>query len=171
MSSPGFDEIYAKYHKLVYWAAYSVAHEQAAAMDISQEVFLKAWNNLSRLAGMEEDVRAMPMGLRTLVPERAGFSGGQKQRLLIARAVAGKPKVLLLDEATSALENLTQKQVSDALSALSCTRIVAAHRLSTIAQCDRVLVLERGRIVEDGGYDELIDKNGAFAKLVRRQRL
>ena len=90
---------------------------------------------------------------------------------MIARAVAPKPKVLMFDEATSALDNKTQKQVSDALDALKCTRIVIAHRLSTIRHCDRILVLDRGRIAEDGNYDELIAKNGLFAALVAKQRL
>ena len=77
----------------------------------------------------------------------------------------------MFDEATSALDNLTQKQVSDALEKMKCTRIVIAHRLSTIRQCDRIIVLEKGKIVEDGTYEELIAKNGAFAELVERQRL
>ena len=89
---------------------------------------------------------------------------------MIARAVAPKPKILILDEATSALDNITQKQVSDALAELKSTRIVVAHRLSTIKQCDRILVLDAGTIIEDGTYDELIDQNGFFAELVRRQR-
>ena len=97
--------------------------------------------------------------------------GGQKQRLMIARAVAPKPKILMFDEATSALDNKTQKQVADALDALKCTRIVIAHRLSTIRRCDRILVLDQGKIIEDGSYDELIARNGLFAELVERQRL
>ena len=90
---------------------------------------------------------------------------------MIARAVAPKPKILMLDEATSALDNKTQKQVSDALDRLKCTRIVIAHRLSTIRNCDRIILLEDGRIAEDGTYDELVEKGGAFAELVKRQRL
>ena len=90
---------------------------------------------------------------------------------MIARAVAPKPKILMLDEATSALDNKTQKQVSDALDRLKCTRIVIAHRLSTIKNCSRILVLDKGRIMEDGTYDELIAKKGFFAELVERQRL
>ena len=100
-----------------------------------------------------------------------GISGGQKQRLMIARAVAAKPKILMLDEATSALDNITQKNISDSLSKLKCTRIVIAHRLSTIRQCDRILMLENGKIVEDGTYDELIKENGKFAELVARQQV
>lgn len=90
---------------------------------------------------------------------------------MIARAVAPRPRVLIFDEATSALDNLTQKKVSQALDALDCTRIVIAHRLSTIKNCDRILYLEGGRIVEDGTYDELIAAGGPFAELVERQRL
>ena len=100
-----------------------------------------------------------------------GISGGQKQRLMIARAIAPKPKILMFDEATSALDNITQKKVSDSLEQLKCTRIVIAHRLSTIRQCDRIIVLDRGRIIEDGTYDELIAADGFFAELVARQRL
>ena len=77
----------------------------------------------------------------------------------------------MFDEATSALDNLTQKKVSESLDTLKCTRIVIAHRLSTIRQCDRIIVLDKGKIIEDGNYQELIDKGGYFARLVERQRL
>ncbi len=130
-----------------------------------------AWQ-AAEIAGMADDIRAMPMGMHTLLSEgQGGISGGQRQRLLIARAVAPRQKILMFDEATSALDNLTQKQVSDALDRMKCTRIVIAHRLSTIRHCDRILVLEKGKIVEDGTYDELIERNGMFADLVSRQRL
>ena len=102
---------------------------------------------------------------------QGGISGGQKQRLMIARAIAPKPKLLMFDEATSALDNKTQKQVSEALDKMGCTRIVIAHRLSTIRNCDRILFLDEGRIVEDGSYEELIAQGGRFAELVERQRL
>ena len=85
--------------------------------------------------------------------------------------MAAKPKVLIFDEATSALDNLTQKKVSDAIDKLKCTRIVVAHRLSTIRHCDRIIVLDKGKIVEEGKYEALIAKNGFFAELVARQRL
>ena len=131
----------------------------------------EAWE-AAELAGIAEDIRAMPMGMQTIISEgQGGISGGQKQRLMIARAIAPKPKVLMFDEATSALDNKTQKQVSEALDGLKCTRIVIAHRLSTIKNCDRILVLDKGRIMEDGTYDELIAQNGLFAELVARQRL
>ena len=90
---------------------------------------------------------------------------------MIARAVAPKPKLLMFDEATSALDNKTQRQVSEALDQMKCTRIVIAHRLSTIKNCDRILMLDKGKIIEDGTYDELIARKGRFAELVERQRL
>ena len=91
-----------------------------------------AWE-AAELAGIAEDIRDLPMGMHTMISEGAGgISGGQKQRLMIARAVAAKPKILMLDEATSALDNLTQKKISESLDKLKCTRIVIAHRLSTI---------------------------------------
>ncbi len=131
----------------------------------------EAWE-AAEIAGIADDIRAMPMGMQTIISEgQGGISGGQKQRLMIARAVAPKPKILMFDEATSALDNKTQKKVSDALDTLKCTRIVIAHRLSTIRNCDRILVLDKGKILEDGTYDELIAQNGYFAELVERQRL
>ena len=121
-------------------------------------------------ADVADDIREMPMGMHTLISEGAGgISGGQRQRLMIARAIAPRPKILIFDEATSALDNITQKKVSESLDALKCTRVVIAHRLSTIRHCDRIILLENGRIAEDGTYEELIAMNGAFADLVRRQ--
>ena len=112
------------------------------------------------------------MGMQTVISEgHGGISGGQKQRLMIARAIAPKPKILMFDEATSALDNKTQKQVSEALDKMGCTRIVIAHRLSTIRHCDRILVLDGGRVIEEGTYEELIKRDGYFAELVERQRL
>ena len=131
----------------------------------------QAWE-AAEIAGIADDIRAMPMGMQTLISEgQGGVSGGQKQRLMIARAIAPKPKILIFDEATSALDNKTQKQVSDALDKLQCTRIVIAHRLSTIRNCDRILVMDGGAIIEEGNYDQLIEKGGYFAELVARQRL
>ena len=130
-----------------------------------------AWE-AARIAGIDEDIRKMPMGMNTLISEGGGgISGGQKQRLMIARAVAPKPKLLIFDEATSALDNITQRKVSEALDEMKCTRIVIAHRLSTIRQCDRILVLDNGHIVEDGTYEELIGLNGYFSDLVKRQQV
>lgn len=131
----------------------------------------QAWE-AAETAGIAEDIRRMPMGMHTVISEGSGgISGGQRQRILIARAIAPKPKVLMFDEATSALDNLTQKTVSDALAKLKCTRIVIAHRLSTIRACDRIIYLEKGRIAEDGTYEELIALGGKFAGLLERQRL
>ena len=131
----------------------------------------EAWE-AAEMAGIAEDIRKMPMGMHTMISEGAGgISGGQRQRIMIARAIAPKPKIIMLDEATSALDNITQKTVSDSLGALKCTRIVIAHRLSTIRDCDRIIYLENGKIVEDGNYDELIALNGRFSELVERQRL
>lgn len=130
-----------------------------------------AWD-AARLAGLDEDIEKMPMGMNTMIAEgQGGISGGQRQRLLIARAVAPKPNLLIFDEATSALDNVTQKKVSDALDELKCTRIVIAHRLSTIRNCDRIVVLDGGHIIEDGTYDELMSLNGYFKELVSRQQL
>ena len=130
-----------------------------------------AWE-AARLASIDEDIEAMPMGMHTLVSEgQGGISGGQRQRLMIARALAPKPKILMFDEATSALDNVTQKKVSEAIDSLKCTRIVIAHRLSTIRHCDRIIVLKSGKIIEDGNYETLIANKGYFAELIERQRL
>jgi len=126
----------------------------------------------AEMAGVADDIHKMPMGMQTLVSEGGGgVSGGQRQRILIARAVCGRPKILMLDEATSALDNVTQRHVSDALDGLDCTRIVIAHRLSTIRHADRIIMLDGGKIVENGSYDELVAAGGAFADLVARQQL
>jgi NHLM bacteriocin system ABC transporter ATP-binding protein len=131
----------------------------------------QAWE-AAEMAGMAEDIRKMPMGMNTLISEgQGGISGGQRQRLMIARAIAPKPKILMFDEATSALDNITQRTVSESLEKLKCTRIVIAHRLSTIRHCDRIIVLDKGKIVEDGTYEELLEMNGFFSELVARQRL
>lgn len=131
----------------------------------------EAWDALEK-AGLGDDVRSMPMQLETMLGENgAGISGGQRQRLLIARAMVGNPKIVFMDEATSALDNVAQAHAVRSLDALNCTRVVIAHRLSTIQNCSRIVVLENGKIAEDGTYDELIAKNGKFAALVARQRL
>jgi len=131
----------------------------------------EAWEAAEK-SGIADDIRAMPMGMHTIISEGSGgISGGQRQRLMIARAIAPKPRILMFDEATSALDNITQKIVSDSLDSLKCTRIVIAHRLSTIKQCDRIIVLDKGKIIEDGKYEDLITQNGYFAQLVARQRL
>ena len=130
-----------------------------------------AWR-AAEIAGIADDIRAMPMGMQTLVTEGGGgISGGQRQRIMIARAVCGDRNILMFDEATSALDNVTQKNVSDSLANLNCTRIVIAHRLSTVRECDRILVIAEGGIAEEGTYDELIAKGGLFANLVARQQV
>ncbi len=123
-------------------------------------------------AGLADDIRAMPMGMHTVLPEGGvGLSGGQKQRLLIARALVRNPRVLLLDEATSALDNRTQEVVQKSLKGLNTTRLVIAHRLSTVQDTDRIYVMQAGRIVETGRYQDLIDQDGVFAALARRQMI
>ena len=128
-----------------------------------------AWD-AARAAGLAGDIEAMPMGMQTMLSEGAqGLSGGQRQRLLIARALARRPRLLILDEATSALDNRTQAEVKDTLDKLNVTRIVVAHRLSTITDVHRVFVFDKGRLIETGGYKELLDRDGHFAALARRQ--
>lgn len=123
-----------------------------------------------RSVGLEEDINRMPMGLHTVVSDEAEtISGGQKQRILIARAMVGKPRVLFLDEATSALDNTTQAQVVATLEQLDATKVVVAHRLSTVANCDRIIVLDKGSIKEEGTYKQLMDKKGLFYELAIRQ--
>ena len=129
----------------------------------------EAWEAL-RMASLEDDVRKMPMGLFTLVSEGGGgLSGGQKQRILIARALISKPDILFFDEATSALDNISQKAVSDNLDELMCTRVVIAHRLSTIRHCDRIIVLDKGKIAEEGTFEELMENKGLFYEMSLRQ--
>ncbi len=129
----------------------------------------EAWE-AARMAGLEEDIKACPMGMHTILSEAGGgFSGGQIQRLMIARAIVHRPRILLFDEATSALDNHTQEVVSKSLEDLKATRIVVAHRLSTIRNADRIYVLEAGRVTENGTYDELIANGKTFAALAARQ--
>ena len=128
-----------------------------------------AWE-AAEAAGIAEDIADMPMGMQTVISEgSSNISGGQRQRILIARALAGKPAILIFDEATSALDNRSQAIVTRSLDKLKSTRIVVAHRLSTIRQCDRIIVMDNGRIAEMGGFDELVEKGGLFADLVKRQ--
>jgi ABC-type bacteriocin/lantibiotic exporter with double-glycine peptidase domain len=112
----------------------------------------------------------MPMGYETFIAEGgSALSGGQRQRLALAGALAHEPAILLLDEATSALDVVTECLIEQNLRALPCTQIVIAHRLSTICHADRILVLEDGRIVESGSHQELLERNGSYAKLIRSQ--
>ncbi len=126
----------------------------------------------AEIANIADDIREMPMGMKTVISEgQGGISGGQKQRIMIARAIVHHPKILIFDEATSALDNKTQKSITESIDRLKCTRVVIAHRLSTIKSADRIIMLEGGKIIEEGSYEALIAKKGKFAELVDRQRL
>lgn len=128
-----------------------------------------AWE-AAGMAGLDGDIRDMPMGMHTVVSEGgATLSGGQRQRLLIARAIVNRPRIIFFDEATSALDNRTQAIVSESIEQLQATRLVIAHRLSTIINCHRILVMDKGKVVESGTYDELMERRGFFAELARRQ--
>lgn len=128
-----------------------------------------AWE-AAELAGIADDIRAMPMGMHTVISEGSGnISGGQRQRILIARAIAGRPAIIMLDEATSALDNRTQAIVTESLNRMKATRIVIAHRLSTIREAERIVVLDDGRVAEQGSFDELMEMDGMFAQLAKRQ--
>jgi ABC-type bacteriocin/lantibiotic exporter with double-glycine peptidase domain len=130
-----------------------------------------AWE-AAHLSGLARDIEAMPMGMQTLVGEAGqNVSGGQRQRILIARAVLSRPRILIFDEATSALDNRSQSTVQRGLAELPVTRVVVAHRFSTIRQVNRVFVLSRGRLVESGPPAELLRQGGAFARLAGRQLL
>lgn len=128
-----------------------------------------AWE-AAKMCGLDKDIEDMPMGMHTMVSPGGGtFSGGQVQRMMIARAIVHRPKILLFDEATSALDNKTQQIVTDSLDRLQATRIVIAHRLSTIKNADRIYVIDKGSIVETGTYDSLMAEGGIFATLAKRQ--
>lgn len=129
----------------------------------------QAWD-AARMAGFEDDIKSMPMGMNTVISEGGGgLSGGQKQRLQIARAFVHRPKILFFDEATSALDNRTQEIVTHSMNELCATRIVIAHRLSTVIDADRILVLNKGKIEESGTYSELMAKEGLFHSMASRQ--
>jgi ABC-type bacteriocin/lantibiotic exporter with double-glycine peptidase domain len=128
-----------------------------------------AWE-AARMAGLDRDIKNMPMGMHTVVSEGGGtFSGGQRQRLMIARALVNKPRIIFFDEATSALDNETQRIVTQSMDSMQATRIVIAHRLSTIVNADRIFVLHFGELVQSGSYDELMNQTGPFVELARRQ--
>jgi len=124
----------------------------------------------ARLAQIHEEILAMPMGYESLLMDRGtSLSGGQRQRLALARALVRRPAILLLDEATSALDSITESKVHQALSAIQCTRIVIAHRLSTVVSADLILTLEDGLLVEAGTHAQLLARGGAYAALVSAQ--
>lgn len=129
-----------------------------------------AWE-AAEMAGLKDEIKAMPMGMATVISEGASaISGGQQQRLMIARALISRPRMVCFDEATSALDNPTQRIVAESTRRLNATRVVIAHRLSTVADADLIVVLDRGHVVQQGGYEELLtDREGLFARLARRQ--
>ncbi len=144
----------------------SLYHNIAGAAPLSLEEAQEA----ARLAGLAHDIARMPMGLHTYVDDTgATLSGGQRQRLLLARAIACRPRVMLLDEATSALDNATQADVMATLSRMNVTRVVVAHRLSTVRDADLIYVMSEGQVVEHGTYETLAAAGGLFADLIRRQ--
>lgn len=129
-------------------------------------------NRAIEAAGLKSDIEAMPMGLHTILSEDSPMiSGGQQQRILIARALINNPKILFFDEATSALDNLSQAKVNESLENLDCTRIVVAHRLSSVMKCHRIIVLGKGGIIEQGDYQQLMSARGEFYKLANRQKI
>jgi len=130
-----------------------------------------AWE-AARLVGLAGDIERMPMGMRTYISEGGtNISGGQRQRIFLARCLVNRPKIVILDEATSTLDNITQATVAESLNRLGATRIVVAHRLSTIRSADRIFVMDSGRIVEEGNYSELVARGGWFTRLASRQLL
>ena len=124
----------------------------------------------ARNAALDKDIEAMPLGLETpITADGQGVSGGQRQRILMARALIRKPRIIFLDEATSALDNISQHIVAENLAKMKCTRITIAHRMSTIRQCNRIIVIADGKVAEDGTYDELVAKGGFFSGIIKRQ--
>lgn len=131
---------------------------------------MKAVNEVIEAVGLKADIDQMPMGVQTVLSESGNtISGGQQQRILIARAIMNKPQVLFFDEATSALDNLTQAKVCQSLDDMHVTRVVIAHRLSTIQNCDRILVFNNGQIQEEGNFESLMAQKGLFYNMAKRQ--
>ena len=125
-----------------------------------------------RMVALEDDINRMPHGIDTYISaDGQGVSGGQRQRIMIARAMIRKPRILFLDEATSALDNISQHIIAENLAKMKCTRITIAHRMSTIRECNRIIVLNNGRVAEDGSYDELMAKGGLLSEIIKRQKI
>lgn len=126
----------------------------------------------AQAAGLADDIKNMPMGMQTVISEGStNISGGQRQRILIARALAGRPSIVIFDEATSALDNRTQAIVTHSLDKMHATQIIVAHRLSTIKNVDRVIVIDKGQVIENGSFAELVEKGGVFASMVKQQTI
>ena len=139
-----------------------VSHHDDVATD-------EVWK-AARLAEMEAEIKAMPMGMMTMVgTSHSVLSGGESQRVTIARSVMGSPRIMMFDEATNWLDNENQAKVMQNLTTLTSTRIVIAHRLSTLEQADRIYVLQAGKVVQSGSFNELVEGDGVFRELVRRQ--
>ena len=137
----------------------------------SSELSIEEATEAAKMAGMEEDIAQMPMGIHTVLGVGSTLSGGQMQRLMIARAIVHKPRFLFFDEATSALDNKTQEIVTKSLDQLPATRIIVAHRLSTIMKVDRIYVIDKGRIVESGTFEKLMANKSLFSLLAKRQMI
>ncbi|MCY3596904.1 MAG: ATP-binding cassette domain-containing protein, partial [Rhodospirillales bacterium] len=136
-------------------------HEEVATEEI--------WTAV-RVAGIEDEIKGMPMGMMTMVgTSGAVLSGGESQRVTIARSVIGSPRIMLFDEATNWLDNESQAEVMRNLTALTSTRVVIAHRLSTLEQADRIYVLQAGKVVQSGSFRGLMETDGVFRELVKRQ--
>ena len=148
-------------HPLDLWDNLVGHHDEVASDEVWAAV---------RVADVEKEIKGMPMGMMTMVGASGNvLSGGERQRVTIARSVIGSPRIMLFDEATNWLDNESQARVMRNLTALTSTRVVIAHRLSTLQQADRIYVLQAGRIVQSGSFDELMESDGVFRELVRRQ--